>query len=344
MNDEPKVWIRSRNCKTGKTTYHLRWICPQTHKWRNRKVGGDRRRAEREAAQLEHQLSAGTYHDVRRKDWTEFVAEHVSKIPGTWNRTMAERTLTEFGEAMDPRGPHRVTFAMLEDYAEKMATKGNAPATVNKKMRYLRAAFRKAVRRGYMASNPMEGWQWARVNRKRLRIATDQDETALLDSAEELCGFQARAFIHTALNTGGRHGELVSLAWDNIDLSDDPSVTFTETKGKRDRLVPIEPADAAVLLKLKAQTLRDGGPFVTLRTKLPHVWPDIVKAAGVKPITIHDLRRTYITRLIRGGASLPTVQQLAGHATVTTTVEFYNEVNNTDLREAVAKKRRTSAS
>ncbi len=62
-----------------------------------------------------------------------------------------------------------------------------------------------------------------------------------------------------------------------------------------------------------------------------------------KPITIHDLRRTYITQLIRGGASLPTVQQLAGHATVTTTVEFYNEVNDSDLREAVAKKRRASA-
>ena len=50
MNDEPKVWISSRKLKSGKRSYHLRWIDLATGKWRNQKVGTDHKRAERQAA------------------------------------------------------------------------------------------------------------------------------------------------------------------------------------------------------------------------------------------------------------------------------------------------------
>ena len=70
----------------------------------------------------------------------------------------------------------------------------------------------------------------------------------------------------------------------------------------------------------------------------------IVREAKTKPIRIHDLRATYVTRLIRAGVPLPTVQRLAGHANIATTIDYYNEVNTDDLRAGVAKLRKMVAS
>ena len=92
-----------------------------------------------------------------------------------------------------------------------------------------------------------------------------------------------------------------------------------------------------VLRRLQAQTLQAGGPFIGMGSNLGRQWGRIVRNARVKPISLHDLRRTYITRLIGAGVPLPTVQKLAGHANIQTTLKYYNWVSDGDLREAVAK-------
>lgn len=52
-------------------------------------------------------------------------------------------------------------------------------------------------------------------------------------------------------------------------------------------------------------------------------------------VTIDDLRRTYIARLIRAGVALPTVQKLSGYANVKVIIDYYNRVGEDDLRAAV---------
>lgn len=59
--------------------------------------------------------------------------------------------------------------------------------------------------------------------------------------------------------------------------------------------------------------------------------------AEVKHITPHDLRRTFVTRLVRAEVSLPTVQKLAGHSTIQTTLSYYNQVNADDLLRGMEK-------
>lgn len=68
-------------------------------------------------------------------------------------------------------------------------------------------------------------------------------------------------------------------------------------------------------------------------------WLAILEKSGIAYATPHDLRRTYITRLIRAGVSLPTVQKLAGHVSITTTLKFYTHVGAEDLRAGVEKLR-----
>jgi len=368
MTDEPRVWIRKRKLKSGRTTYHLRWIDPTTGRWRSRgdaadgrKIGGDRKRAEREAALLQDRLDRGTHRDLQRVTWQEFVDEHVAKLPGADNASEARRVLEEFGKLFGVP-PKRVTYAMVESYVQHLKTKGmvqpkskakpagkkakgrkprpNSPATINKKLRYLRAAFNRAIMRGYIARNPMDGWQWDREEDKAPRIASEDEETALLDVAETLHGFKLRAFIVAALATGARRGELLALTWDRVSLDpvDDAHVLFTMTKGKKDRRVPITPEVVAVLRKLQAQTLREGGPFVGWApTSLDRWWHEVVAKAKVGDITMHDLRRTCATRLIRASVPLPTVQRLMGHADIETTLRYYHHVSDDDMRAAVRK-------
>ena len=94
--------------------------------------------------------------------WQAFADEHVERIPGESNAKEAERVLREFGAAFDQPDPKRVTYTMVERFVSILRDKGNVTTTRNKKLKYLRAAFNKAVKRDYIARNPMTGWHWTR--------------------------------------------------------------------------------------------------------------------------------------------------------------------------------------
>ncbi len=80
-----------------------------------------------------------------------------------------------------------------------------------------------------------------------------------------------------------------------------------------------------------------GGPFIDMEDNVNRDWSRIRKRAGISDVTLHDLRRTYVTRLIRAGVPVPTVQDLAGHANIETTLKHYTQVNDEDRRKGVAK-------
>jgi integrase len=73
---------------------------------------------------------------------------------------------------------------------------------------------------------------------------------------------------------------------------------------------------------------------------LSRIWGRVRSKAGVPDVTIHDLRRTFITRLVRAGVPMPTVQKLAGHSNIQTTLTYYNWVSTEDLRAGIRKLQR----
>lgn len=347
MNDGHHVQITKRATKRG-TVYHLRWTCPTEQRRKSRKIGTDLRHAERERWKLETELVEGTYTSTRRIKWDAFVAEHVAIIPGKLHAREAERTLDEFGTVCAPGNLDRVTFAMVERFVGYLRTdtadhKANRLATINKKLRYLAGAFTKAIDRDYLARSPMKGWRWQREDKKKIRVASEAEEAVLIEQACELYGDRLRGLIVMALNTGGRRGELLTLVWDRIDLPDG-RVTFVKTKGKRDRVVFINPDVVAMLRRLQARTIREGGPFIGMSGDLSRQWRRVRDKAGITDLSIHDLRRTYVTRLIRTGVPLPTVQRLAGHSNIKTTIEYYNRIDEDDLRAATVPVKATAAS
>lgn len=339
MSDGIRVWIRKRKGKK-KTTYHLRWIS-DTGKWRNKRVGTDVKLAQREAAKLEMQLAEGTYLDVQRVSWSEFVADHVGKIPGRRHAVNVRIILDEFGELLQPAGPHAVTFGMLESYAVKLREKGNATTTINGKIKFVRSAIKNAVLRGNAAKIPDTAGLRQPEEQRPPRIVTEAEEGELLEAAESLFGFPMRAMAYTALNTGGRRGELFGLPWERIRLEGSkPQIHFTKTKSRRDRYVPINSDVVDILRQMRMQTAFLAGPFANLKPSFHRKWTRIVEKAGVEHVTFHDLRSAFVTRLILAGVALPTVQRLAGHADIKTTIKFYTWISDDELRAGVSKLKR----
>ena len=231
-------------------------------------------------------------------------------------------------------GPHKVTFSMVELYVAKLREKGNKLPTINKKLRYLRTALKRAVTRGVAAANPMDGWTWEREDKPQPRVISDDEEKALLDATECLYGFRWWAFVYVALQTRARRGELLELTWGRVDFGEG-STLFTHTKGKQDRIVPLHDRTVAVLRKLQAQTLQLGGPFVGMHKPMERRWGRIVREAGITHVTPHDLRRTCATRLLEAGVSVKTVQDIMGHASAVTTLKHYAGVTEQAKRNAI---------
>ncbi len=348
--NEPRVWVLTRETK-GKPTFHLRWVCPKAHKWKSRKVGVSRRVAEREAAKLEGELRDGTYRSVERVAWGAFVDEHLERIVGDRNRDVARLVLGEFGRYCSVTDLRRITYADVEGYLawclraghSKGGTgdkTGNANATVNKKRVYLVTAFGRAVLRGYMADNPAARTKPLKLKSKKHRILSLAEQRKVLPVVEETCGFRMACFVRFLLASGARKSEALSLRWPDVDF-DGGSVVFRDTKSGEDRYVPIKASSGVMddLRRLQAQTMQDGGPFVsgvslvTLRSR----WLRALGKAGVKPLTFHDLRRTCLTRLALANMAPPALMKLAGHRNMKTTMMYYVEVQNDDLRDALAR-------
>ena len=269
---------------------------------------------------------------MKRITWVDFVSDHVCKIPGQRNAVEAEQTLTEFGKVIKPKGPHAVTFGMIESYVAALRKRGNAAATINKKCRYIRAAMNKAVKRGYAGRNPMsDGWEW-QAEEQRIPRALSADEKAKLLKA---CPTrQWRTFVRLALNTGCRRSELLGLTWNRVDF-ENARIVITGTKAKRDRVQPLTPDDVVALRELQATTLKHGGPFVSLLHNPGRDFQAIVKAASIAHCSLHDLRRTFCTDLARLNVNQLIVQQLAGHAHASTTAKYYQAVDDAMKRNAV---------
>ena len=145
-----------------------------------------------------------------------------------------------------------------------------------------------------------------------------------------------------ALTTGMRIGDLIKLKWGDIEL-DAGRTHVKQGKGKKDRVIFIK-ADilsAMVDLAAKMDRERSGLVFTTLQGDpvqaqyLRRMIGEKAKKAGIsKRVHFHLLRHTYLTRLYGRTKDLRLVQEVAGHADISTT-QIYTHISGADVREAM---------
>jgi integrase/recombinase XerD len=186
---------------------------------------------------------------------------------------------------------------------------------------------------------------------KRLPKAVTVDEiTALLSAPpDEGMGVRDRALLELLYATGARVGEIVALDVDDIRANDDSITTIRVTgKGKKERIVPMgsyaKRAIDQYLIRIRpglqkgsqpALFLNSRGGRLTRQSSWSIVLSSAKKAGITREISPHALRHSFATHLLDGGADIRVVQELLGHASVTTT-QIYTLVTIDKLRESYA--------
>jgi site-specific recombinase XerD len=274
-------------------------------------------------------------------------------------RAVASKTLKAYGidgaqfaawASANELAPRQVEVRALRRYAASLTARGQAPATVARKLAALRGMFRAQVELGERAENPAELVSSPKKRQRLPRVLKVGEVAALLDRipATTPLGLRDRAMFELAYASGLRAEELVTLEVESIDF--DSEAVRVEGKGGKTRLVPAGEHALAALERYLARgrpnlaagqtralfLSRSGRRLSTsdVRRRL-RGWARVASSgapalAGAHP---HALRHSFATHLREGGADLRSIQELLGHASISTT-QVYTRVESARLRSA----------
>jgi integrase/recombinase XerC len=212
----------------------------------------------------------------------------------------------------------------------------------------LRAFFRWACREGYLQRSPAKGLPAPRTPKTLPRAMTLSDTDALLDAPEEgSFPERDRALFELLYAAGLRVSEAAGLDLEDVDFS--ARLARVTGKGNKERIVPFgEEAEEALRSYLPARSARrrqhdspgEGEPlFVNARggrlttRSMARLLKSRLRAAGLPTaLSPHALRHTFATHLLSAGADLRAIQELLGHASLSTT-QKYTHLDAARLRD-----------
>ena len=237
-------------------------------------------------------------------------------------------------------------------YVTDLKMKGRAAATIARKLAALKAFYRFMVQEDYMPSDPAEAVEAGTKGTHLPKVLTEDEVEALL-SAPDLTtaeGLRDRALLEMLYATGMRVSEIVNLKVENVNLEMKYVLVFG--KGSKERIVPLGSVSAGYLeryLKEARPTffVKDeedpqtvfiglGGQGLT-RQRVWELIGQYGRNAGIlKHISPHMLRHSFATHLLDNGADLRSVQEMLGHADISTT-QIYTHLTNKRLRAVYEK-------
>lgn len=281
------------------------------------------------------------------------VSEHTA---GAYRRDLSR--YVAYLAALGKEDVGSVVAGDVENYLEAIQTGADgapplAPSSAGRAVVAIRGFHRFAHLEGMSPDDPAAQVHPPRVPKRLPKAITVAEVEALLAAAsagEGAIGLRDRALLEVLYSTGARISEVVSLAVDDIDTEAVLPLVRVTGKGRRTRVVPL---GAHALEALEAYLVR-GRPALAASGKSggmlflgvrgaplsrQSAWAVLQTAAQRAQITAevspHTLRHSFATHLLAGGADVRVVQELLGHASVTTT-QLYTQVTVQTLREVYA--------
>jgi integrase len=261
-----------------------------------------------------------------------FAEEHLPrKRPRTeadYKRMLENHVRPHFGEHFKVQD---VAFADVDALHRKI-TKSGAPYAANRCVAIVSKMFSLAVRWGYRETNPAKGIE-KNTEYGRRRYMSGDELGRLVAALAVHSDKQAANIIKLLLLSGCRRGEALSATWADIDLTEGTwSKPPSSTKQKEHHEAPLSAPARALLKRIQEEQVDERGLLPTWvfpshgasghRVALKKDWAQLCKAAGIEGLRIHDLRHSYASQLISGGASLPLVGAMLGHASPATTARY----------------------
>ena len=238
------------------------------------------------------------------------------------------------------------TASTLEAWVASMRADGLAPSTIGRRVAAVRSYFRHELLLGLREDNPAAAVVTPRRISKLPRTLSPSESERLIEAANGTMprALRDRALVELMYGAGLRVSETVGLARTAVDI--DARIVRVIGKGDKERIVPLgRPAAEAVrrylalgrphldrryrpdlFLNARGGALTRAGAFLILRK--------LAAKAGLEPERVHPhlLRHSFATHLLEGGADLRSVQEMLGHADLSTT-ERYTHVSDRRRRE-----------
>lgn len=255
--------------------------------------------------------------------------------------------LEDFYKFLSDTGIEKVEYLLLRKYLAQLKEKKLSNRSIGRRLSSLRTFFKFLTREGYLKLNPILSLSSPKLE-KHLPLFMTEEEVARLietaipkDDADEM-GLRDRAILETFYSTGIRISELVGLSVSDVDFIS--GVLKAMGKGKKERIVPI--GDAAIvcirryLEKRKKQTdvlfLNKNGRRITTRG-VRGIVGKYIRLLGLRHgVSPHTFRHSFATHLLNHGADLRSVQELLGHANLSTT-QIYTHLTTEKLKNVYDK-------
>jgi integrase/recombinase XerD len=265
------------------------------------------------------------------------------------NTLDAYRTdLLQYGRFLEERKVYALEAAPADvaDFLESLARGGSSPATIHRKSACLRSFYRHLRRDGLLDTDPTATLSTPRRSRKLPQVLTRGEIEKLLAQPRgtEPASLRDRALLELMYACGLRASEAIGLELLDVDV--DEGVLRARGKGSKERIVPI---GQAALRALRIY-LERGRPGLVKGIAEPHLFVNFrggkltrqglykivrrhAQTAGLADrMSPHTLRHTFATHLLAGGCDLRSVQEMLGHADVSTT-QLYTHLSSERLKD-----------
>ena len=274
-------------------------------------------------------------------------------------RSVSPNTLRAYGGDLEElavwataRGldPATLAYRDLRSYAAALSQRGLARASVARKITAVRSFHGHLVRTGEAEQNPAELLPTPKAESKLPRVLGPDEVAQLLDRIPATTPLEVRdrAIFELTYSCGLRAEEVVSLELDSTDF--DAETLRIHGKGQKTRIAPVgEPAQRALRRYLERgrpalePAATETALFVSrrgrrlstsdVRRRLGKWVQETATAGSISP---HTLRHSFATHLLEGGADLRSIQELLGHASISTT-QIYTRVEPGRLRSEYAR-------
>ncbi|CBK40076.1 Tyrosine recombinase xerC [Nitrospira defluvii] len=234
--------------------------------------------------------------------------------------------------------PESVTPALIREFLAARDRTGDKKTSLARKLACLRSFFRYLVRIGQLDVNPAEDVRAPKLPKHLSQVLTKDDAGALMEfpGGTERVGLRDRAILETLYSTGARVSELVGMNCDDISRSE--GLVRLRGKGRKERVIPLGIIALEAIDAYHAQIQAVPGPSsgrsdaaavfrnsrggrLTTRTiaRIVAKYSRQLTGGAVHP---HTLRHSFATHLLDEGADLRAIQEMLGHASLSTTQKY----------------------
>jgi integrase/recombinase XerD len=257
------------------------------------------------------------------------------------------QTYLQNGKFEDIKDSSRTTIV---DYLNTLKSQGKAVSTISRNIAALKSFYQYLVKENYLEQDPAEKLETPKLEKKLPKILSIAEVEELLKqpNVRLSVGLRDKGMLELLYATGIRVSEIIALNISDVNL--DMGYVKCYGKGSKERIVPL----GSIAVKSVHEYINKGRSKIVRTYEEPALflnhhgnrltrqgfWKIIKKYASqaniVKEITPHTLRHSFATHLLENGADLRSVQEMLGHADISTT-QIYTQVTKNPLKEVYDK-------